>query len=298
MRVVAVDVGGTNIKSAAIDSVSATEVEVRRTPTPQGDATGNALADAIAEIVRNEQKRGDVNAIGFVVPGFLDEEAGIVRIAGNLDFRDVPIVRLIQERVNLPVAFGHDVRAGAIAESRVGASRNAKNSIFVPIGTGIAAAYVIDGKVRTGEGYIGEIGHADVKGPLKCVCGRIGCFEANASASAISRRYEVETGQKLSAQEIAQLVREKDATAVSIWSDVVSYLALTFEWMCNVLGPETIVIGGGLAGATDLLLEPITQELKKRLTFQRVPHVVPAECGDDAGCLGAGFMALDLLARS
>lgn len=298
MKVVAIDIGGTTTKSALLDSASLLEINVNRTPTPQSDPTGKSLAHLVTEIVENWQAKTKVDAVGLVTPGLLDENNGIVKIAGNFGFRDVPLVKLVAEKIELPIAFGHDVRAGALAESRLGASKGVTNSVFIPLGTGIAAAFVIDGKVRQGEGHIGEIGHANVFGPLTCVCGRKGCLEANASAAAISLRYFQATGEKVSTDQVAQLAREKDPVASAIWADITEYLAIGIEWVCNILGPEMIVIGGGLVGAKDLMIEPLTNELTARLTFQRVPRIVGAELGENAGCLGAGLMALDLAGDS
>ena len=181
--VAAIDVGGTSIKAALVSD----ELAVLKTfsaPTPKSDPTGAATAAVIAEIVRALAKVEPVSAVGFAVPGSLNEEDGIARWTGNLGWRDLPIREIVQSAVNLPVAFSHDVRVGAVAELRSGAAKNFQQSIFIPIGTGIAAALVIDGKIRNSDGYAGEIGHLNVGHDIPCVCGLEGCLETISSAAA------------------------------------------------------------------------------------------------------------------
>ncbi|MBY8873107.1 ROK family protein [Micromonospora sp. PLK6-60] len=130
-------------------------------------------------------------ACGVVVPGVVDEATGTAVWSANVGFRDVPLRELVATRLGRPAVLGHDVRAGGLAEARLGAGRGAAHVLFVAIGTGIAAAHVVDGRAATGaHGAAGEIGHILVRpdGPT-CGCGRPGCLEAVASAAAVARRY-------------------------------------------------------------------------------------------------------------
>jgi len=200
--VAAVDVGGTSIKAALVSQ----DLEVVTTssrPTPQSDISGVETAKTIAAIVTELSKVHPVSAVGFAVPGALSESEGISRWTGNLGWKDLPIREIVAREVQLPVAFGHDVRVGALAELRSGAAREFQQSIFIPIGTGIAAALVIDGKIRTSDGYAGEIGHLNVGHDLPCVCGLSGCLETISSASAISREYQRRTGFSISVNTVS-----------------------------------------------------------------------------------------------
>lgn len=289
-RIVAIDIGGTSIKSAAVErpaSLADTLLgDVRRDATPIGDAS--VLVDAVARLVASY---GDVEAVGLVMPGVLDVPRGRVRAAGNMQLFDEPIVEPLQAILGIPISFEHDVRAGALAELHAGAARGRRDAAFLPIGTGIAAAFIIDGEVRAADGYMGEVGHAYVGPDELCVCGLRGCLEAVASAAAIARRYAVGGGSGDAAHVIARAAAG-DVLASRVWNDAVSGLALACAWIANLLGPEVIIIGGGLARAGDALFTPLREQLQARLSFQRLPELLPAVHGDDAGCVGAAVLAL------
>jgi glucokinase len=274
--------------------------DARRAATQ--DTHGGRIVATVSEIVgefRNTSTDG-VGAVGLVVPGIVDEERGIGVRSENLGWRNVPFRDLVAERTRLPVAFGHDVvRAGGLAEYRLGAARNARTALFLPIGTGIAAALIVDGRIHAGGGYAGEIGHVDVGHGEPCACGSVGCLEAIASAAAIARRYTRAAGTPVpGALEVADRLRASDPVARRVWDEAVETVALALSWAASVLAPEIVVVGGGLAESGDLLLGPLREALKRRLTFQRVPRLVPAALGDDAGWLGAALLARDLLGLS
>ena len=234
--VAAIDVGGTSIKAALV-SERFEVVASKTTSTPKDDPIGIETARAIAAIVSELSTTKLVGAVGFAVPGSLDEEHGISRWTGNLGWKDLPIRELVANEVHLPVAFGHDVRSGALAELRNGAAKGFQQSIFVPIGTGIAAALVIDGEIRSSNGYAGEIGHMYVGHELPCVCGLSGCLETISSAAGISREYERRTGFQLSAEEILKRIR-RDDLAWQVWEQAITYLAVALEDLITILAPE------------------------------------------------------------
>jgi glucokinase len=289
VRVVAVDVGGTDTKAALVDGDGTVLVD-RVLPTRRDGAV-------LDQVVRLVDELGEgASAVGLVVPGLVDEARGVAVWSENLDWRDVPFVATVSERCGLPAVLGHDVRAGGLAESRLGAARGLRDVLFLPIGTGIAAALLLDGRLYAGDGYAGEIGHTDVGHGEPCVCGGRGCLEAIASAAAIARRYSARTGRVVAgADEVVRAVREGDDAAVAAWDDALDALALALSWVAGVLAPEVVVVGGGLSRAGSVLLEPLAERLQARLTFQRVPRLVPAELGDKAGCLGAALLALELV---
>ncbi len=289
-RVVAIDIGGTTIKSALAE-MPATLAEtsigaVRRDPTPVGDV--DRLVRTVASLV---ESYGEVDAVGLVMPGVLDVPQGRVQAAGNMQLFDVPIVEPLQALLDLPISFEHDVRAGAWAELYAGAARGRRDAAFLAIGTGIAAAFIIDGEVRSADGYMGEVGHAHVGPDELCVCGLHGCLEAVASAAAIARRFAAAGGEGDAAVVIAR-AEQGDDDALRIWGEALDGLALACSWMANLLGLEAIIIGGGLARAGDALFAPLRTRLQASLSYQRLPLLIPAVHGDDAGCLGAAALAL------
>jgi glucokinase len=293
--VVAVDVGGTEIKSALVDS-DLNVIATITAPTPKADSTGAETVKAIAAIVADFGAAHKVEAVGLAVPGALDEPAGTSRWSGNLQWKNLPIRDLLHAAINIPVAFGHDVRTAAVAELRSGAAKGARNAIFIPVGTGIAAAFIIDGEIRSAEGYAGEIGHINVNGKYPCVCGKTGCLEAASSTLAISKAYEAQSGKSgTTTEEIYKLVVAGDSVATQVWADATAAMARACETLITLLAPEVIVFGGGLSNAGETFLKPISDYLDASLTFQRKPRLEIAHYGSKAGTIGCAILAFDLV---
>jgi glucokinase len=284
VRVVAVDIGGTDMKAALADG-EANALAFRSQPTPRSP---EEIVDAVAALV---DEFGGARAIGLAVPGVVDDERGVAVWSENLDWRDVPFLELVSERCGLPVALGHDVRTAALAETRLGAARGLRDVVYLSIGTGIAAGIVLGGHLHAGDGYAGEIGHTHAGHDEPCACGARGCLEAIASAAAIARRYTARSGRP--AAGAAEVLRAGDPDALAVWDEALDALATALAWIASVLAPEAIVIGGGLSRAGAALFDPLNDRMTRRLTFQRVPRVVPAALGDRAGCIGAALLALD-----
>lgn len=305
-QVVAVDVGGTEIKAALVagDQDEVRAVTQRRRGTPRlddGTATAHAVVSAVADLVTDlsGHATGPVDGIGLVVPGVVDEDEGVGVYSANLGWRDFPFARTLDRCTGLPVAFGHDVRAGGLAEHRMGAARGLTDAVIMPIGTGIAAALVLGGQLQRGGGYSGEIGHVDVGHGEPCGCGQRGCVEARASSAAIARRFAQRTGRPANgAAEVARLVREGDPDALAVWGEAVDALARGILLVATLLGPEAVVLGGGLALAGGLLVDPLRDRLDSLIVFQRRPDLRLAALGDEAGCLGAALLAIDMLEGS
>jgi glucokinase len=294
-HVVAVDVGGTEIKSALVDS-DLNLIATINAPTPKADKTGVETVKAIVELVSEFSKQQTVSAVGLAVPGALDEPAGTSRWSGNLQWNNLPIRDLLAKAINMPVAFGHDVRTAAVAEMRSGAAKGARNAIFIPVGTGIAAALIIDGEIRSAEGYAGEIGHINVNGKYPCVCGKFGCLEPASSTLAISKAYAADSGKTgVTTEEIYKLVVAGDPIATQVWNDATSAMARACEVLITILAPEVIVFGGGLSNAGETFLKPIREYLDSSLTFQRKPRLEIAHYKSQAGAIGCAMLAFDLV---
>lgn len=296
--VLAFDVGGTDIKSALFDS-SGTAVEIRRSPTPAPGADLSArLISEIGRIgheLRARHPRVAPRAVGLVVPGIVDAERGIARFSSNLGWRDAPLRSLAERRFELPVAFGHDVGTASWAEQLIGGGRGFGDQVVLMIGTGVAGTILIDGQPYTGGGHAGEIGHAPV-GDWSCACGARGCLEARGSAGAISRRYREQTGLDVAgAREVLDRAAAGDPVAQRIWDEALDALALSIAQLAAVLAPDAVVIGGGLSRAGRSLFEGLRVRLEDRLSFHRIPELVPAELSDDAGLLGSALRARGLL---
>lgn len=237
-------------------------------------------------------------AAGVAVPGTVDEANGTALYSANLGWRDVPLRALLTERLGMPVALGHDVRTGGLAEGRAGAGRGAGRFLFVALGTGIAGAIGLAGGVEAGaNGFAGEIGHIVVRpGGRPCPCGQTGCLERYASAAAVGTGWAELSGRAdADAADCARAVAAGDPDAARVWTEAVDALADGLVTALTLLDPGTLIVGGGLAEAGDVLFRPLGAAIERRLTFQAAPALVPAALGDGAGCLGAALLAQDLL---
>ncbi|WP_432138833.1 MULTISPECIES: ROK family protein [unclassified Streptomyces] len=302
-HVIALDVGGTGMKAALAGPDGALLHQARRaTGRERGpDAVVAGILDFAAELRQYgaEHLGGPAAAAGVAVPGIVDEPGGIAAYSANLGWRDVPLRALLADRLGgVPVALGHDVRTGGLAEGRVGAARDADRFLFVALGTGIAGAIGVDGRVEAGaHGFAGEIGHIVVRhGGPACPCGQHGCLERYASAAAVTEAWAAASGNpEADAADCAGAVASGDPNAVRVWQEAVDALADGLVTALTLLDPRTLVIGGGLAEAGETLFTPLREAVRRRITFQKLPAIVPAALGDAAGCLGAGLMAWDLL---
>jgi glucokinase len=271
-------------------------------PTPR-DAGGRAVLDALLETVVELSQKATADghrvcAIGVVVPGVIDAENGTVG-AENLEWVGTPVLAELEAAIgeDIPIVLAHDVRAGGYAELRQGALAGTTNSMFLPLGTGIAAAMVVDGSLVSGDGYAGELGHSKfIYGDAAelCACGQWGCLETVASAAAIARRYAARTGRTVDgAREVMELLAAGDPDAAQVWKDALTVLIDALVLYTTLVAPTRIAIGGGLIGAGETLLQPLREGVHERLTFQREPEIVAAVLGDEAGMLGAAQMAWD-----
>jgi glucokinase len=290
-RVLAVDVGGTSVK-AEITDADGNVLAAARCPTPRGAAAITAAADLGRGLI---DATGGVSRAGIVLPGIVDPVRRIAVYSANIGWSGLAFGEELEQAWDVPVLADHDVTCAGRAEWLVGAGQGCANLAFVAIGTGISAALIADSRVLGGNGRTqpGEIGHLVLRpGGPPCGCGNRGCLEAIASASAIGREYAAATGtQARSALDVLAAIGA-DERARRVWDDAVRALADGLAMLVTVLGPERIVLGGGLAQAGQALFEPLAKELTARVRVQPVPELVPARFGERAGLAGAALLAL------
>lgn len=296
--VAAVDVGGTRVKAALVDgSFKVVAHATTLTPSDIAADIATVVQETVARLlVGAEELRVPVRLVGagVVVPGLVDEVLGVALYSVNLGWRDLPVRDPVAARLGVPTVLGHDVRAGLLAEARLGAARGARHALFIALGTGIAGALMLDGNAISADGWAGELGHLviDPSGPL-CRCGTRGCLEAVASAVAVERAYAHRTGRRLEAEHIAARARSGDSEASAVWVEAISALAQAIVATVTITGVDLIVVGGGLAESGETLLAPLRADVTRRLTFQRPPRVEKAALGDRAGSLGAACLVWD-----
>jgi glucokinase len=288
---IGIDVGGTTIKGIRLSPRGEIESEVRMS-TPSPDPSGALLVDAVALVV-HRLGGASSSPVGLVVPGIVDDNRGVAVWSANIGYRDVPLRELVSARLGVPVAFGQDVRAGALAELRLSAERTdsaqpSTSMAFVAIGTGVAAAFVVDGSLVVSDGWAGEIGQLVF--PSGPHAGRR--MEEIASASATARRAGAPD-----ALAVARRVESGDSAARAVWQETVEVLADSLAGIVVSLAPATIVLGGGLAQSGELLLEPLRLALQDRIGQLRAPRLTASVHNDLAAALGACLLAADLRDR-
>ncbi|KGN30792.1 hypothetical protein N802_06175 [Knoellia sinensis KCTC 19936] len=293
-----VDVGGTRVKSVLSDADgSIVLAHTAPTPTQPGERVVDVISETVSTLLDravDEGLDGMLTAVGAVVPGLVEEATGVAAWSANLGWRDLPLRERLEARFDVPVAVGHDVRAGLLAEHRLGAALGVPDALFVALGTGIAGALLTSGRVVAGTEWTGEIGHVTVapEGPV-CGCGRRGCLEAVASAGALGRAWR-ELGREGDAEAVSRAVAAGDAEAIRIWEGAIDALVRVIAPVCAAAGTRVLLVGGGLALAGGVLLDPLRDRLVGALGHERIT-VTHAALGDRAAALGASLLALETL---
>lgn len=288
--VIGLDVGGTEIKAGFLRGSEI--LATRRWATGREQGPDHAVEQVLLAARSMSQEFSDASAIGVVVPGVVDPVTGVAEYSENIGWKKIPFVKLVGEATGLRVGFGHDVRAGGVAETMYGAGKGFANSFFMPIGTGIAGAIVLNGELFD-DPYAGEIGHLDVNSGYMCACGVIGCLESISTGPSILKIFNEKSGlQFTSSSQVVDEAKKGNALAQDVWQKSVEAIGFSLAAYINILAPEIIILGGGVSKAGDALVSPIERYLDTRLTFQRRPKIVIAELGDHAGMIGAGIFGL------
>ncbi|WP_313811486.1 ROK family protein [Glutamicibacter sp.] len=295
------DVGGTDIKAGLANS-NGEVLQVLREPTHKV-APENAATVLVAQLEQlgrrlQEDTGATASSAGLIVCGLVDSEEGIGIFSANLGWRNAPLKSMTSQALGLPVGFGHDVSLAARAELELGSGAKdealRRNAVVMIIGTGIASALMVDGRLISAGGYAGELGHSQVPGGFDCACGATGCLETVGSAGAIAKRYGDKTGVSVGAKEVFAARAAGDELAAGIINDAVEALTFTMAQLCSSVAPEGIVLGGGLAQAGPGFFAELEKSLRRRLSFHRMPRLISAHLGADAGLQGALILAREV----
>lgn len=304
--VLAGDLGGTNLRIAAVDSTGRLFFRVEA-DTPRHSDESRIVETAVGLVGQvRERLEAEPLAFGFAIPAIMAAEQNRIFSSPNLpELGGTELAESLAARLDWPVVLENDANAAAIGESWLGASRGTNSSICVTLGTGVGGGVIIDGKLLSGpDGTAGEIGHICVEplGP-PCGCGSNGCLEQFSSASAIVRMADELKGaypeSKLAgltdfnALTVYRLGKEGDALCIEVFRRAGGYLGLALAGLINVLNPEAIVIGGGAAEGWDLFIDAARAEIGKRAFREPAERarIVPASLGSDAGIVGAACLA-------
>ncbi len=289
-RHLGLDLGGTNIKWAVLERHGADWRAVDRGQQGTDGAAGpDAVIDRLAAIGVDVIGRWPgVKSVGIGVPGLYDPRTGATRFIVNLPgaWADKPVAGVVGGAVNLPTHLVNDARAFGLAELRLGAGRGARSMVGLVMGTGVGGVIAIDGRIHQGhDGTAGELGHQtiDPDGP-SCNCGNHGCLEAFVRADRLAAACGAPTPK-----EAQRRARAGDARALAGLARVGRYLGIGIGNVIVAVTPDRVVIGGGVAGALDLLLPSVWDELRQRVRVTDLDEVeiVPAALGKWAGAIGA-----------
>lgn len=313
------DLGGTNLRAAIVDVETGNVLRHMSIPTlaREGhEAVMRRMAGLFIQLIEAAgMQAGDIGGIGIGVPGVLDLDKGETLFLPNLagTWPHVPLRDTIAALTGIPTGLLNDVRSITYGEWRFGAGRGVDTLAVFAIGTGIGGGLVINGQLHLGIGGTGaELGHTmiDFNGPA-CGCGNRGCLEAYASGPAIAaagmkavsqgmttRIAELCEGDlnRITPELIATAARDGDAVAMDIYEKAGFYIGIAAANTCVALGPRRVIIGGGVARAGDLLLEPIRRTLSERVRVMPIEQVVvvPSQLGDNAGVIGVASWVANL----
>jgi len=286
VRRLGLDLGGTNIKRVVLDG---DEIVERDSEPTRSDEGVGAVLNRLAALAR---EAGPVASVGVALPGLFDTEGRAVLLP-NLhgDWVGRPIADPLADALGRPVRLINDGHAFALAEARIGAARGAEDVLCIVCGTGIGGGLVIGGRLHLGvEDRAGEVGHHTVveDGPL-CGCGNHGCLETLAGARAIAA-----AAQQPSFDDVVAAARRGDERARDAIRRAAAYMGIAIANLTIFITPGRVVVGGGVAEAGELLLDPLRAEVERRAGRVAPLHaieIVAATLGADAGAVGAALAA-------
>ena len=305
MYYIGIDVGGTNLKAGLVSEEGAILAVSR---TPLHFTTAEAFAEILADLSRKVMAEAGVSpqqiqSVGIGIPGAV--EGDTVLFTANIPMRDIPLGKLFRQHLDLPVTLANDADCAAAAEFLFGSGKGTRDFVTVTLGTGVGGGLILGGRLHTGKCCAGEVGHMviDMDGEA-CSCGRRGCWESYASATGLIRMAKeaalahpdsaLNRLEEINGQTIFASADAGDETALAVTHKYVNYLAAGITNLVNILQPEVVAIGGGVAAAPEhLLLKPVQQLVHDHCYGRHVGHyptVTRASMGNDAGIVGAALI--------
>jgi len=307
---IGLDIGGTKISGCVIDSGGVVLARGRK-DTPAHDP--GAIVSESADLIRELSFGREIDAVGVACAAFIDRTGSTVLFAPNLAWRDLPFKQLLETALDLPVIIENDANAAAWGEFRFGAAVGTADMVLVTVGTGIGGGVVTNGVLLHGAfGIAAELGHMRVvPGGIRCGCGNRGCWEQYASGTALVReaRELVVSGtphaariselcagdpDALTGPDVTKAAVEGDPAAVELLADLGTWIGEGAASVAAILDPELIVLGGGVAEAGGLLIDPAVAAFRRHLTgrgHRPEARFVLASLGNDAGMIGAADLA-------
>lgn len=312
MFTVGIDLGGTNIVAAVVDE-NYNIIEKAKTPTAM-PRSADEIFDDIAKVTKEAVEKSnltmdDIESIGLGTPGTANAD-GVIEFANNLNFDHVPAKEMLKDRLgDKPIHIANDANCAALGEAYAGCGNGSKNFVAVTLGTGVGSGVIIDGKIVTGVNYAGgECGHmVIVVDGEPCTCGRKGCWEAYASATALINQTKrameeypdsvmhklAEEEGKVSGKTAFDAMRHGDIAGIKVVDQYIKYIACGLINLVNALQPEIICVGGGICNEGETLLRPLRRyiEAERYSVYSKMQtKIMKAELGNDAGIIGAAIL--------
>lgn len=311
MARIGIDLGGTNIVAGVVDDGYHILAKAKRktaVPRPAEQIVDDMAACAREAVETAGLTMDRIEAVGVGSPGVCNGQTGVVERADNLGFSHVPLREMLGARLRKPIGLENDANAAAYAEYLAGAAQGKKSCVCITLGTGVGGGVVTDGVILTGFNYGGaELGHTViVMDGEPCSCGRRGCLEAYASATALIRQTRramqadpdsamwslAGSLDEVSGRTAYDGMRAGDATAAAVVDRYQRYIACGLTNMINIFQPEVLCIGGGICNEGDTLLEPLRALVRAEQFGQDGPQtlICRAKLGNDAGIIGAAYL--------
>ena len=296
--IIGIDLGGTNLKIALLDlkyniiykNVLSTKGFVKK------ENLVLAIINSINGIIRNSNlNKKNILGVGLGLPGPIDIKRGLVHFFPNIPgWKEVKLKSILNKKLRLPIFLDNDANLMCLAEYKLGAGKLFKNVVCLTLGTGVGGGIIIDGKLYRGSSSLaGEIGHMPIneKGP-RCTCGGFACLETYIGNNRIIKEARRLFKRNISLEELSFLAKKQNNKAKAFWSKVAEHLGIALAGVVNLLNPDCIVIGGGVAGAGSILFDKVRETITKRAMSVQAKHVklFKARLGNDAGVIGAAIL--------
>jgi len=303
--IIGIDLGGTNLKLALFDLKYKIKDKIALNTAlyKKKETLISAIVNAVNGFTKKHLlKNKNLLGLGLGVPGPVDAQKGIVHFFPNIPgWKEVNLKNILQKRLRLPIFLDNDANLMALAEARMGSAKSYKYAVCLTLGTGVGAGIIIGGKIYRGMANLaGELGHLplNIKGPL-CNCGGRACLESYIGNRRILELAKDSFKRKISLEELSELAKKNNKKALKIWLKVAEYLGVALSGVINLLNPDCIVIGGGVANAGKVLFKQVKRTILKRAmpNQARQVKIYKAKLGSDAGLIGAAIMVKEGLGR-
>lgn len=313
MYCLGIDLGGTNIVAGVVDEnykIIATAKTKTKTPRPAEEIADDMAAVALQAIKKANIDISEVKAMGVGSPGAIDPKNGIVSYSNNLGFENLPLCQMLKDRLGVDFYIENDANAAAYGEYIAGAGKGKDSFIAITLGTGVGGGIIIDGKLFSGSNYAGaELGHTViVHDGEQCTCGRKGCWETYASATALIRQTKAamllnkdslmweltqNSIENVSGITAFDAMRKGDAAGKMVVDNYVKYISVGIINTINIFQPDVLCIGGGVSKEGETIAAPIRAHVERERYSKNVSkqtEIKTAELGNDAGIIGAAYL--------